>query len=97
MIGKYNQFKAGWYDYEKDGPDLTPRRDEYETMRDDSNNNFKRGSYCVMATLLNRVLSALDTAWTIKRLNRSIEGGVRVGLKPVNAELMPMVAVRVKW
>lgn len=97
MIGKYDQFKAGWDDYSPDGPALTPRRDDYETMRDDCNTQFKRGSYCVMATLLNRVLSGLDTAWTIKKINRRVEAGVRVGLQNTSVELIPCFGMQLSW
>lgn len=69
MIGKYDQFKQGWDDWVAGGPDLTPHRDEYETLRDDSNRAFKKASYCTMAILGNHLISALDAALTIKRVN----------------------------
>lgn len=69
MIGKYDQFKRGWDDYTENGPDLTPHRDEYETMRDESNQNFIMASRLSMVVLANHVLSGLEAAWSINRHN----------------------------
>ena len=97
MIGKYDQFKAGWDDYVEEGNALTPNRDHYEGLRHKSNVQFKRASACAMVVMANHLLSALDTAWTIRRTNRRVEGGMRMGLRKVREELVPVLAVQVKW
>ena len=97
MIGKYNQFKAGWDDYVDGGPALTENRNYYEELRNESNVQFKRASYCAMISLGNHILSAMDAALTIRSRNRTIQGQMRVGLKRTPLEYVPCLALRIKW
>jgi len=97
MIGKYNQFKAGWNDWEENGPDMTSNRDYYETMRDKSNKYLIRASYCTMIALANHVISAFDAAFTIRKLNRKIEGKMRVHMSRNPENVMPMLALHIRW
>jgi hypothetical protein len=97
MIGKYDQFKAGWDDYLDSGPDLTPNRNHYEWLRDKSNELFIKASYCTMLALGNRLLSVLDTAITIGRYNREIQGGVRMSMRRVHNDWVPFLALQVQW
>jgi len=89
MIGKYDQFMAGWDDYVDGGPELTPHRDYYEGLRHNSNVQLKRASYCVMFALGNRVLSSFDSVWTIRRRNRQIESQMRIGLMKGGKDWLP--------
>jgi len=91
MIGKYDQFKQGWDDWEPDGPDLTVNREYYEGMRSDSNREFKNASYCAMVALANHLISAFDTGFTIRRYNRTIRGDVAVSMHKVCSETVPVV------
>jgi hypothetical protein len=97
MIGKYNQFAGGWDDHVDGGPALTANRDYYEDLRNNSNIQFKRASYCTMVSLANHVLSAFDTAWTIKKKNRRIEGDVRIGLTEVRDTYLPCLTMHLNW
>jgi hypothetical protein len=97
MIGKYNQFKAGWDDYTEGGAALTPNRNYYEDLRDKSNDQFKRASYCAMISLGNHVLSALDAALTVRLKNRTLKGQVRMGLKNTLRETVPVAVLRMSW
>mgnify|MGYP000285864697 CR=1 FL=1 len=97
MIGKYDEFKAGWDDYKDGEPALTPHRDYYENLRNRSNIEFKRASYCVMISLGNRVLSAFDTAITIRGLNHRVKTAMRMGMKRGINGQVPILALRVKW
>jgi len=97
MIGKYDQFKAGWDDYYDGDPAMTPNRDYYEGLRHTSNLQFKRASYCAMVSLGNRVLSILDSAWTIRKLNRRVEGKLRMSLKKGRVDVVPCLTLCVNW
>ena len=97
MIGKYDQFRAGWDDYVEGGLSLTPNRDYYEGLRDDSNTQFKRASTCFMLSMGNRLLSVFDTGFTIRRINRRVEGKVRMSMKHVGNEWTPCLALRMNW
>jgi hypothetical protein len=97
MIGKYDQFKQGWDDWESTGSAMTPHRDYYETLRDDSNQELIKASYCAMIVLANHVISAFDAGWTIKRHNREIKSKARVGIKKVRDEYVPMFSIYLNW
>lgn len=97
MIGKYDQFKAGWDDWEEGDPALTPNRDYYEEIRHESNVQFKRASYCAMLALGNRLLSVFDTAWTIRRINRRVEGKMRVSLMRTGDTYSPCLVLNFNW
>jgi len=97
MIGKYDQFKAGWDDYEEGGPSLTDRRDKYMTMRLNSNNEFEKASTCAMLTLANHVFSALDAAWTIRGVNRKVESQIRMSYRKVHGCDVPFVSLTARW
>lgn len=97
MIGKYDQFVAGWDDYQKGQPDLTPKRNHYLDMRDNSNKQFKNASACVMAVLANHVLSAFDAAWAVKSKNRRIESKFRTGLKQIENRVLPTFSMQFNW
>ncbi len=96
MIGKYDQFRAGWDDIDGN-PVVTPNRNHYLDMRNESNINLKRSSACVMGVLANHVLSAFDAAWTIKGVNKRIETRFRIGLSPFSEYVQPWLSVQLDW
>ncbi len=71
MIGKYDQFRAGWSDFdeEQDSAYVSPLRRNYNVMRDDANNELNAARTWAMVSLANHFLSALDAAITAKRFN----------------------------
>ncbi len=97
MIGKYDQFMAGWDDYVDGGPALTANRNYYEGLRHNSNVQLKRASYCVMLAMGNRLLSAFDTVWTIRRINRQIDTQMRIGWIRGERDVLPCLAWIVHW
>ncbi len=97
MIGKYNQFMEGWDDWVLNGPSLTTHRNYYETLRDNSNKELIKASYCAMLVLANHVISAFDASWTVKRHNRKIESKTRMGLQKVRDEYVPMLSMDLSW
>jgi len=97
MIGKYNQFMKGWKDWEPGGPNLTPRRDAYESMRHEHNDQLINASRCTMAALTNHLLSAMDAAWTVHKRNRSIRTALGMDARMAGAETVPCLSLRVAW
>ena len=97
MIGKYNQFKAGWDDWQEGDPALTPNRDHYESMRDKHNRYLIRASYCTMIALANHVFSAFDAAFTIRKFNRQIESKMRVHMSGQPDQIMSVLALHFCW
>ncbi|MFZ0389301.1 MAG: hypothetical protein WAN36_02495 [Calditrichia bacterium] len=74
MIGKYShQFGAAWDDAtfkEYDVNEISPRFDQYRTMRDDANRLYNIAQYGLMTALVNHVVSAIDAGFTTRNYNR---------------------------
>ncbi len=80
-IGKYDQFVAGWDDaisnWEivrkkiKNGEDelivMTPNKQHYLNLRNDSNVLYKNAKFAVSALLFNHIFSALDALWNANK------------------------------
>lgn len=80
-IGKYDQFVAGWDDARsnweivqksiKDGKDelivMTPNKQHYLNLRNDSNILYKNAKFAVSALLFNHIFSALDALWSANK------------------------------
>lgn len=73
MIGKYDQFEAGW--------DNSAQRENYMDMRYDSNKLFDKAKYATMAALANHLLSAFDAAWTAKKYNQKADRFAQIDFK----------------
>ncbi len=95
-IGKYDQFVAGWDDAKsswevikkniKDGEDelivMTPNKEHYLELRNDSNVLYKNAKFAASALLFNHIFSALDALWSAnKNKELSYKLDVSVGLK----------------
>ena len=80
MIGKYDQFRYGWDDYDRTNF-LTPHRNHYLDMRDDSNKLFDNARYSLIAIIGNHILSGFDAVWSIKRYNKKAGGFSELNMK----------------
>ncbi len=80
-IGKYDQFVAGWDDAKSnwkivqkkitDGEDelivMTPNKQHYLQLRNDSNVLYKNAKFAASALLFNHIFSALDALWNANK------------------------------
>lgn len=80
-LGKYDQFVAGWDDARsnweiikksiKDGKDelivMTPNKQHYLNLRNDSNILYKNAKFAASALLFNHIFSALDALWSANK------------------------------
>jgi hypothetical protein len=48
------------------------RRDQYETMRNDANNQFDKATKMVMLSMVNRLVSGLEAYFVTKKRNRNV-------------------------
>ena len=95
-IGKYDQFVAGWDDAKsnweiikkniKDGEDelivMTPNKQHYLELRNDSNILYKNAKFAASALLFNHIFSALDALWSVnKNKELSYKLDVSIGSK----------------
>jgi len=101
MIGKYDQFRFGWDDY--DGVTfLTFNRNSYLDLRYDSNSLLDKANRFVMVSLANHLLSAFDAAISVRSYNRrgerfsTIDFKVRLAKYNEN-EIIPKLVVSTKF
>ena len=80
-VGKYDQFVAGWDDAKsnweivqkkiKEGEDevivMTPNKQHYLQLRNDSNVLYKNAKFAASALLFNHIFSALDALWNANK------------------------------
>lgn len=72
MVGKYEQFRWGWDDF--DGSALPSLNwDDYRNMREVSNDWLNKAKYTAMFSLANHILSAFDAAISVKKYNKKGE------------------------
>jgi hypothetical protein len=100
-IGKYDQFRFGWDDY--DGVNfLTLHREFYLDLRHDSNSLLDKANRFVMVSLANHLLSAFDAAISVRSYNRkgekfsTIDFKIRLAKYNEN-EIIPKLTVSTKF
>jgi hypothetical protein len=74
MIGKYDQFRAGWDDYWDDptkyNTSMSPNRSTYMDLRKKANDLLDRADKFLIVAMANHLLSAFDAALSANRHNR---------------------------
>jgi len=100
MIGKYDQFRYGWDDFDPKNF-LTPHRNFYLDMRDESNKFFDRAKYSLAAIIGNHILSGFDAVWSVKRYNakadRFSQVDMKIRLVERDRELVPKLFLTYKF
>ena len=98
MIGKYNQFNAGWDDTDTHRGRDSKNREIYEDMRAEANKFFKRATMGATIAMINHVVSAIDAAWTTVYHNKKL-ASVRLQATGLafNGDLVPALEVRIDW
>jgi hypothetical protein len=78
MIGKYEQFRAGWDDYWADTVTYdnvpSPHREQYNNLRGEANDFLNKANMFMIVSLANHLLSAFDAALAARRHNKSQAG-----------------------
>jgi len=102
MIGKYDQFRYGWEDYNPyDKNYMSLLRSNYVEMRKHSNNLFDKAKYIMIASLANHVLSAFDAAITVRSYNKKGERfsniKMRMKLARYEDEIVPFLTLKMKF
>ena len=96
MIGKYNQFLAGWPDSSGD-PDESEMRLQYMSSQHKSNKMYKRASRTAQLLIINHVLSAAEAAFSMHRRNAQFSAHLRFRQSPSKSRLIPVAQVTYKW
>ncbi len=101
MIGKYDQFRFGWDDYNGVAFE-TAHRIFYLDLRHDSNDLLNKANRYVMISLANHLLSAFDAAISVRSYNRKGEKfstiDVKLRLAEYNRnEIIPKLTVSTQF
>jgi hypothetical protein len=101
-IGKYDQFRFGWVDYDSTLDVSLSRRDFYLNLRHDSNSLLDKANRYVMVSLANHLLSAFDAALAVRHHNRKGEKFSEIDIKLRLAEynkneVIPKLTVSTKF
>jgi len=100
MIGKYEQFRWGWDDYD-DPTKFSPHRDSYLDTRRISNDWLNKATYSAMFSLANHILSAFDAAIAVKKYNKKGERFSQIEFKTRlverDHEIIPRMSVSMRF
>ena len=106
MIGKYDQFRVGWEDYQEN-PNLydsvpSPYRDEYNSDRQSANDKLDQANNFIIYSMLNHLLSAFDSALAAKRHNKQKSAemwlSVKADMKKYSAtESIPIIRLSYRF
>jgi hypothetical protein len=100
MIGKYEQFSAGWDDWDLINLESL-NRDFYLNLRRDSNDLLNKAKYSAMFSLANHILSAFDAAISVKRYNKKGERFSQIYFKmrlvERDGEVIPKLSANIKF
>jgi hypothetical protein len=101
MIGKYEQFSAGWDDWDTTSSEVSENRDSYLNLRRDSNDLLNKAKYSAMFSLANHILSAFDAAISVKRYNKKGERFSQINFKmrlvERDGEVIPRLTASMKF
>jgi hypothetical protein len=100
MIGKYDQFAAGWDDFNNNQLSTTPISEHfhyYSGLRGKANDYYSVASTAVIGIYLNHFLSAVDAYWSTTIYNTEVVVNMSVENQRYadNIELVP--TLNLKW
>ncbi|OGC75876.1 MAG: hypothetical protein A2145_07090 [candidate division Zixibacteria bacterium RBG_16_40_9] len=101
-LGKYEQFRYGWSDYDPLADPLTPNRSSYLSQRRKANDLYGKATTFAMVSLANHVLSAFEAAISTRSYNRKGEKFSQASLKmrlatDEEGNLIPKATVTIKF
>ncbi|MFC1555499.1 hypothetical protein ACFL67_00290 [candidate division KSB1 bacterium] len=97
MIGKYEQFLAGWPD-SGGAPDDSEIRHYYMSRQDASNDQYKKAELMANLMLLNRVVSAVEAAISIHRKSSvGVQPGFSFRISPDRTHIIPEAGLTIQW
>jgi hypothetical protein len=108
MIGKYQQFNAGWKDFDESqypdnhydyGDPLTEMYLYYSDQRGKANDFYNAARWGVIAIVTNHILSAVDAAFSAGSYNRSLESQLNIRKHQIGfyTEYYPELSIRLSF
>jgi len=96
MIGKYDQFLAGWPD-SKNESEQSQMRLHYMDMQHKSNMLYKHAEVMAQLLIIHRVISAAEAALSVKRKNNNISAHLNVQYNSSMTGITPTLVITCKW
>ncbi len=104
MIGKYDQFAAGWDDFNQDihqrtTTPISPNFRYYSGLRGKANNYYSVASTAVICIYLNHFLSAIDAYWSTTIYNKDLAMSMTVENQRFadTIELVPTINLKLSF
>jgi hypothetical protein len=104
LIGKYQQFYHGWDDanpalltYDQITAELSPNFTYYSEERGKANDYYNNASTAVTVAVINRVISALDAAWSAASYNSNLEAQMSMHTVPYGTGSISVPAARIAY
>lgn len=108
MIGKYQQFNAGWKDFDESeysdnhydyGDPLTDMYLYYSDQRGKANDFYNAARWGVIAIVTNHILSAVDAAFSANSYNRTLESQLNIRKHQIGfyTEYYPELSIRLSF
>ena len=103
MIGKYDQFYAGWDDSDNYvyHQEPSPNRVYYMGRRADSNDEFEKATLMASVAIVNHIVSGIDAVLAAKGYNRKHDGSVQTSFRAGTIQNMsgeyPALTLNLRW
>ncbi|RJP59395.1 MAG: hypothetical protein C4543_06705 [Ignavibacteriales bacterium] len=106
MIGKYQQFNAGWVDFTEDpndpydyGDPLTNNFLYYSEQRGLANDYYNVAKWAVIGIVTNHILSAVEAAFATGAYNRRLESQLNIKREQIgfHTEYYPELSLRINF
>lgn len=108
MIGKYQQFNAGWSDFDETeysdnhydyGDPLTDKYIYYSGQRGEANDFYNAARWGVIAVVTNHILSAVDAALSAGSYNRRLQSQLNIRKQQIGfySEYYPELSIQLSF
>lgn len=96
LVGKYNQFLAGWQDSTGD-PNESPMRLHYMDLQHASNIMYKRAERFAQLLVVNRLTSAVEAAFSLRQRHSGISAKLRWKYISSTGNISPVASFSYVW
>lgn len=96
MVGKYDQFLAGWQD-STGPPNESPMRLHYMDMQHESNKRYKRADRFAQLLVVNRLVSAVEAAFSLRQKHSGVSAKLRWRYSSSTGDISPVASFSYVW
>ncbi|NTW48791.1 MAG: hypothetical protein HGB19_03500 [Chlorobiales bacterium] len=104
LIGKYDTYTIGWYDYPEEKLNLNEAFDyrsqtflDYADQRGNANDLLKQASNILIFIVINHALSIVDAVLATSEYNNQVQTHLEVQRSPATGEFMPRATVQFRF